>query len=478
MRIALLTTIALPVAATSADAALTISTSATRNISCSAGVCTATTANAVLNAGDLDNLLASSAVKVVSGSVAGAIDVKAALSWASANTLTLDAYTSIVVDKPLSIAGSGGLTLTTDDGGTGGTLSFGMAGYVTFWSVSDHLTINGAPYTLANSITTLYNDMLSNRMSGNYALAESYDASADGTYSAPPLGNGFSGTFQGLGNTISNLTIVSDRSSYVGLFGSTSGANIENLDLTKTSIQAKHADVGGLVGALTSGDVVGCSVSGKIMGGAQAQTGGLVGSSSGTISNSWSTAKVVGSSSLSAGGLVGTTDNTITGSYATGSVSSTLSGAYVGGLVGEDEPNETAFPGAGVFNSYATGVVSGGANSDIGGLVGYNFDHNSANTVISDSYSTGTVTGGTDSSLGGLIGELLSVAADNYWDTTTSGIASTSQGCGAPSNCSGVTGLSTSQLQAGLPTGFSAAIWAESPSINGGLPYLLALPPK
>jgi hypothetical protein len=62
---------------------------------------------------------------------------------------------------------------------------------------------------------------------------------------------------------------------------------------------------------------------------------------------------------------------------------------------------------------------------------------------------------------------------DNYWDTTTSG---TTQGTGT-GNISGVTGETTVQLQSGLPAGFSSAIWGENSSINGGLPYLLAIPP-
>jgi len=309
----LLAGLALPIAATSAEAALTIATSATKNVNCSNGVCSAIKANAILNASDLQNMLSTSGVQVVSGNIAGAIDVKAALSWASANTLTLDAYTSITVDKPVAVAGSGNLTLTTNDGGSGGALSFGTAGNVTFWSTTDHLTINGAAYTLVSDITTLADDFSINR-SGNYALAESFDASANGTYSGSPLGDGFSGTFLGLGNTISNLTIVSDRTQYVGLFGQTGGGTIAYLHLTKVSIQAKRAVVGGIVGNLLLGQIIGSSVSGKIVGGTEDGAGGLVGVNGGTITNSWSTANVIGSTSQSAGGLVAVNENAIVGS--------------------------------------------------------------------------------------------------------------------------------------------------------------------
>jgi hypothetical protein len=42
----------------------------------------------------------------------------------------------------------------------------------------------------------------------------------------------------------------------------------------------------------------------------------------------------------------------------------------------------------------------------------------------------------------------------------------------------GITGETTAQLQAGLPAGFDPTIWAESPSINNGLPYLINNPPQ
>jgi hypothetical protein len=68
--------------------------------------------------------------------------------------------------------------------------------------------------------------------------------------------------------------------------------------------------------------------------------------------------------------------------------------------------------------------------------------------------------------------------SDDYWDTTTSGITNLSQGAGYPSDDPGITGLTTSQLQAGLPTGFDPSIWAEDSGINNGLPYLIANLPQ
>jgi hypothetical protein len=109
-----------------------------------------------------------------------------------------------------------------------------------------------------------------------------------------------------------------------------------------------------------------------------------------------------------------------------------------------------------------------------GGLLG-----TTSTTSITNAYSTGVVSGTNGAYLGGLIGGASNGAlANDYWDTTTSGIANLSQGVGNIPNDPGITGETTAQLQAGLPSGFDPTIWAESPSINGGLPYLINNPPQ
>ena len=54
-------------AATSAQASVQISADPTQNMNCTGGVCTPTAKDAVLNATDLANMLATSDVKVVTG---------------------------------------------------------------------------------------------------------------------------------------------------------------------------------------------------------------------------------------------------------------------------------------------------------------------------------------------------------------------------------------------------------------------------
>jgi hypothetical protein len=178
-------------------------------------------------------------------------------------------------------------------------------------------------------------------LSGDYYLATDIDCSNTVNWNSgagfEPVGddsNKFTGTFHGQGYTITGLHIHRPTTTHVGLFGYTgSGSEIEEVGLE---------DV----------DVSGCW-----------RVGGLVGSNEGTISTSYSTGSVWGDF-YQVGGLVGSNDWLITDSYSTVSVSGFES---VGGLVGSNFGT--------IRNSYSTGSVSGGTDStDVGGLVGYNYN--------------------------------------------------------------------------------------------------------
>jgi hypothetical protein len=99
------------------------------------------------------------------------------------------------------------------------------------------------------------------------------------------------------------------------------------------------------------------------------------------------------------GGLVGYNRGTITNSAVEGSVSGVTD---VGGLVGYNYNNT-------ITNSYANADVNG--NTEVGGLVGYN---DGSNADISNSYATGDVTGVTY--VGGFVGRSFNSAtiSDSY----------------------------------------------------------------
>jgi hypothetical protein len=249
---------------------------------------------------------------------------------------------------------------------------------------------------------------------------------------------------------------------------------MENLRLTDVDMTgARLSNMGALVGA-NLGLLSKISVSGLISGGKGDYVGGVAGQNIGTINASSSSATI--SSGLAtyggnAGGLAGASNGVIVGSFATGAVSAggKDGDGIAGGLVG-------LVSGGSVESSYALGAVRGNTNSSVGGLIGGSF----AGT-ISACYSTGAPTAGSGSFVGGLIGVDDSPSgslSDTYWDTDMSGITDPSQGAGNIANDPGITGLTSAQLQSGLPAGFDPKVWAENPTINNGLPYLIANPPR
>jgi hypothetical protein len=456
--------------APAAQAAVTISSAATQNMTCGNGVCAPTASKAVLNAGDLETLLASGDVEVTTtgeGVQARDITIKAPVGWSSSGVLTLDAQKSIAVDRPMSIAGLAGLTVVTDDGGSHGDYSFGAKGNISFANVSSHLTINGVSFTLIGDLETLASDIAANP-SGDFALADDYDARGNGSLH---VGTTFNGTFEGLGNVITNFTLGSRRAN-VGLFENVGAAGVlrdiglKNATVTGHIRPHRYIAIGGLTGN-NAGTVLNSWATGTVGDSYAAIVGGLVGYNEGTIMRSHAVVDVSDSDpdyGGDAGGLVGLNTGTISESYASGTVSGTDT---AGGLLDDNEGM--------VMDSYATGSVDAG---DGGGLAGTNGIYNNNYGTISNSYATGHVAAGYYS--GGLIGADRAPAGsltDTYWDTDTSGITNLSQGAGNIANDPGIAGLTTAQFQSGLPAGFDPKVWAEEPNINGGLPYLLANPP-
>jgi hypothetical protein len=158
-------------------------------------------------------------------------------------------------------------------------------------------------------------------------------------------------------------------------------------------------------------------------------------------------------------------------SFATGSVSGGPS-SVVGGLIGINGLEQDS--DLRVENCYGTGSANGGAGANVGGFIGVQVKSYALHAIAS-SYSTGapTAKGGYT---GGFVGADYSnnSIVKSYWDTTTSGKKS---GTGNRGNEPGLKGLTTTKFQSGLPSGFSEKIWTEDSNVNNGLPYLIANPP-
>ncbi len=145
--------------------------------------------------------------------------------------------------------------------------------------------------------------------------------------------NKFTGSFDGDGHVISNLTYVTTSAYYdIGVFGRIAGATIKNLGARNVTISSNGDWIGGLVGRSDNGTVVNCFTSGSVTG--QYGAGGLVGSNQGWIINCYSGCSTTTTDTISkAAGLAATNDGSIANCYATGLVkgkNTVLSGGLVG----------------------------------------------------------------------------------------------------------------------------------------------------
>jgi hypothetical protein len=339
--------------ATPASAGIVISGAKTENMSCSHGVCAPLAHQATLNVNDLETLLASRAIEVTtygSGIQAKKITVGVRLTW-NKHTLTLSAKNSIRIAQPVLLKNTASLILAFGkdlylgqpiaDRGTGSlTLSrvpvFGPNGKITFANLSAGLEIGSVSYTLENALPKLAGGIAANPQ-GAFALANSYDASGDGTYAASPISTNFLGNFEGLGNTISNISVNNTDACCVGgLFQSlSSSALVSDARLANVSVISVEGAAG--LAYDNFGEIEHSTVTGTVRGGKTGDMGGLVGDNYGGIAYSSSAAAV--------------------------STAATIHGVNVGGLIAEDFTS--------TFASFATGAVSAGDGSgNVGGLVG------------------------------------------------------------------------------------------------------------
>jgi filamentous hemagglutinin family protein len=389
---------------------------------------------------------------------AGDVNVNDVVSW-SANRLTLNAQNNININANLNASGTGRLALEYGQGttnGTGNTYNLNNGSKINLPAGNNFSTKRGSTgatlaYTvitdLGNAGSTSGTDLqgISGNLGGRYVLGADINASPTSTWNGNagfmPIGTGnvsctpncFYGTFDGLGHTITGLTI--DRTTrFTGLFGSTSSASIiRNVGLVNGTVKSTNSDTGALAGwnegtisnSYATTTVTGLGNVGGLVGGTGGSstidrsyattgivtgaffTGGLVGYNQGAISNSYSTGTVKAQSQ--SGGLVGYMLNsgTITNSYSTSTVEGTNN--TMGGLLGY-----WIGSGGSISNSYATGTVSG--TDKVGGLVG---DMGNEDGVISNSYAIGRVTG-TTANVGGLVGSKTEGTVSNsFWDTTT-----------------------------------------------------------
>ena len=232
---------------------------------------------------------------------------------------------------------------------------------------------------------------LQNNLDADCVLVDDIDAAGR---SFSPLGSRdgdqFTGTFDGNGHEIRNLTIDKDVGSErgAGLFGAVSGGGeIRDVGVVEVSITA-DVDVGCIVGYLDDGTIERAYATGEITG--NGSLGGIVGhvAGDGVARESYADVdigRIRDHDGFNIGGFAGNVQGTIEQSYALGNVDGI---SEIGGLVGnlQDEWNDGA-----IMNCYAAGLVS--ADDNRGGLVGFA----SGGAGVTESYWDTIATGQGDS---------------------------------------------------------------------------------
>ncbi|MCA7936109.1 two-partner secretion domain-containing protein [Burkholderia cepacia] len=364
----------------------------------------------------------------------GNVDLKQALTASGANAgVTVNAAKQIRLGNKLTLTGeNASLELNS---GSGHTLTNDDA-VVTLSGRNASFSANGEGYRVIHDLAGLRG--VDGNMNGRYVLGNAIDGMGAQFRSLGGNSASFGGVFDGLGNTVRNLSVTNPGAAAVGLFTSNAG-RIANLTLEKitarafapasgspvsvgalagynageiSNVKAKdilvsgrgRTTVGGLVGSNWSGRIDRASVSGRVEGDKDAMSvGGLVGENitvlwpdrgDAIISNSHADVQVSSQSAGNTGGLVGLNRGVIKASTVAGSVTALANGARVGGLVGFHE-------GGSIKASLSSASVRAGHDATAGGLVGYN------TASIDASDATGSVTVGDNAKAGGLVGENL-----------------------------------------------------------------------
>ncbi|KAF0863436.1 GLUG motif-containing protein [Pseudomonas sp. LD120] len=386
----------------------------------------------------------------------GDVAVDAPVEWKSGNQLTLSAAKDVKVNKGIKATGNhsrlelnagNSIRLPSQVSLTGANsslelnygdqLALGDKGKVTLSGRDAEFTANGKQHQVIQNSQQL--QAIGNQLDGAYVLGNQINGSE--TINSIGGDKLFTGSLNGLGNTISGFT-VNSSGMYAGLFGQSSGS-ISHLKLASITVNGQNSQngfseigglvgrnsgsishvsasnmqvnadseqrnkVGGLVGVNLGGSISDVSVSGTMFGGfLTSAIGGVVGENSfgnlkpGTVSRSSSNVEITThmhkQAMGGAGGLVGVNNGgSISESSSKGSIGTykpTYKGLNVGGLVGNNQ-------GGTITDSSSSMTVHGSLGSHIGGLVGLN-----QSGVITGSNASGNVYGVATETAGGLVG--------------------------------------------------------------------------
>jgi hypothetical protein len=229
-----------------------------------------------------------------------------------------------------------------------------------------------------------------------------------------PIGDNadpFTGTYDGNGYSIAGMSIETENSGDYGLFGVINGGTVQNLTVTRTSVNGTPyfyvpyaTSTGALAGQVVNAIIYNCNSLYNIQG--NEYLGGLIGKiDNSTVTNCFTEGGVEGYYYV--GGFAGLISNSsvIENSYSVSTV--TNEGNYTGGFAGRMLSSTMQYV-------YATGLTTG---SGAGGLVGLS----SSGTVTDSYWDKDTTTQTVTSAVGGeakTTAEMITSNPYPNWDTS------------------------------------------------------------
>ncbi len=337
-----------------------------------------------------------------------------------------------------------------------------MNSSTTATTISSHMTESAAisaGYSEANIIRNAsdFVNKITGHESENFILMGDLDLSSLGTLSQALFQNQYSGTLDGNGYSISNMTIKSNGANInCGLFAHLNGATVKNLTLANCNVNDStnsagiFSDSGILAGEIENSTITKVNVSGGSVIGGTGDAGSLAGwSIYSTFIDCGSSANI--SNGQHVGSFVGhSTADSFDNCYASGdAVASSTTGVAAGGFLGVMDS------GAIISNCYATGNVRNplGYAAGLVGIVGYDGSWlgGGGDGFISNSYAAGgNISGNIIRGLAGKVVAGSDVDATNFYKNNASSDGDSSV---------------NANISAAPTSGWSSTIWDKSVSI-------------
>jgi rhodanese-related sulfurtransferase len=282
-------------------------------------------------------------------------------------------------------------------------------------------------------------EAITHNMGGNFYLTADIDLGGAIWSAIYSWHGGFTGTFDGQGHVIRNMTIRNNPSSdfrIFGLFGYVNGATIRNFGLENMNIDVafrrfdySSVYIGGIVGEMYGGSLDNVYTTGRINvvdNGGRVYVGGLVGVANffdahgpTTITNSYNAADISvsphahahgGRVVADAGGILGVMGSftTIANCFNTGNITFDAVNGNAGGILGRSDISSGFVPPfmpVDITNSFNSGdiLILGASHTSSAGIFP------STGVRIANSYNTGSLTGNPRPGAGTVTG--LTVAA-------------------------------------------------------------------